>query len=319
MNNRKYEPVVQELIAANVFPHQGNYFDFNNDPLKSEFQKLFDFAQELLDRKDLEYEFPQGRFFYNNQPQINAFAYSENGYSIIEMFSGGVRRVYELFDEANILFDRDDLKKYKPLAGMFQITPGYFLFNYVMLYFVYHEAGHLVQRLQGSINYEENLQGGLVPENVKERHIREYDADWFAASHLGPKLVQAANGGQHLEGLTELALAGIYIYFIKHAESLPEIYYEEEAHPHPSVRLSYIIIHLLEAIAVNTEDPLDDKKILKEVIRISEQLLITPKINIIEKYSKQLYKEISKVEAYIQTIRDNSNTYPYLSRKAFNL
>lgn len=319
MNIRSYVPVVQELIGANIFPHQGTFFDYSNDPFRLDFKRLFDFAQELLDRKDLPFTFPNGRFIYNDQPQVNAFAYSENGFSIIEMFSGGVRRIHDLFDKTNILFDRDDLKKYKPLAAMFQVTPGYFLFNYVMLYFVYHETGHLVQRLQGSMNYEENLQGALKEENIKERHIREYDADWFAASHLGPTLVQVSNGSHNLEDLITLALAGIYIYFIKHAESLPEIYYEQKAHPHPSVRLSYMIVHILESIAANIRETLDEKSIVKEAIRISEQLLLTPDTNIIEKYSIQLYKEIGKVEEYIQKIRDNSNTYPYLSRKVFNL
>lgn len=319
MNIRSYVPIVQELIGANIFPHQGYYFDYSNDPLSVDFQRLFDFAQEFLDRKDLQFTFPNARFIYNDQPQVNAFAYSENNYSVIEMFSGGVRRIHGLFDKANIFFDSDDLKKYKPLAAKFQVTPGYLLFNYVMLYFVYHETGQLVQRLQGSMNYEENLQGLLTQENIKERHIREYDADWFAASRLGPTLVQVSNGGQNLEGLITLVLSGIYIYFIKHAESLPEIYYEENAHPHTSIRLSYMIVHILESIAANIRENLNEKSIVKEAIRISEQLLLTPDNNIIEKYSIQLYKEIDQVEAYINTIRDNSNTYPYLSRKVFNL
>lgn len=114
-----------------------------------------------------------------------------------------------------------------------------------------------------------------------------------------------------------MALAAIYTHFIKWAKGYSKIYYQETCHPHPSVRLSYIIIYLLEALTANTPFKLDQNTILRQAIKISEALMMEPENNIIEKYSLELFREIKMVEAYINKIRNNAQSYPYLSKNVF--
>ena len=112
-----------------------------------------------------------------------------------------------------------------------------------------------------------------------------------------------------------MALAAIYTHFIKWAKGYSKIYYQEHCHPHPSIRMSYIIIYLLEALAANIPIPLDQNSVLKQAIRISEKLMMEPDNNIVEKYSLELSNEIKDIEAYVNKIRNNSESYPHLSRK----
>jgi hypothetical protein len=195
------------------------------------------------------------------------------------------------------------------------------------LYFLYHEVGHLIQRSAGSADYREFIAGKCEGNDVVVQHIREHDADWFAANqvafHLKPFASKIAHKSKIelkivLEEITSLALAGIYMYFIRRAKAYSKIYYQEYCHPHPSVRLSYMIIYLLNALSENTPVKLNKSAVLKNAILISEVLMKEPGRNIIEEYSVQLFEELSNVEAYINKIRKDSESYPYTSLKVLS-
>jgi hypothetical protein len=194
----------------------------------------------------------------------------------------------------------------------------------VAIYFLYHEVGHLIQRSLGSADYKEFIDEKCEGDSIVEQHIREHDADWFSANQIALHIIpfaeklNAANPGEevtNLENITALALAGIYTYFIRRAKAYPKIYYQEHCHPHPSIRLSYMVIYLLDALSANIAFELNKTKILKNAILISEKLMIEPGGNIIEEYSKQLYESINEITAYINKIRNDSTDYPYTSLK----
>ena len=92
----------------------------------------------------------------------------------------------------------------------------------------------------------------------------------------------------------------MYMYFINRTDKNPVIYYQEKCHPHPSVRLSYMLVFVLDNLQANVPYPINKNEILKNAIQISEILMKDGEDNIIEEYSKALLKEIKKVEDYIK-------------------
>lgn len=321
---RGYFEVIEELKGIGINALDGEFYDYRNLPLEKEFKLFYEYCQEYLDRDDLGFNIKPARFYYNTNTDVNGLAYSKNGYLLIEIYMGTIFGLEKFFDEKKEHFNSASLEKYRTIIEVDKITPSYFLFQYVTLYFLYHEVGHLIQRSAGSVDYKEFITTKCEGEDIVTQHIREHDADWFAANqiafHLKPFASKISDSGKTelkvvLEEVTSLALAGIYMYFIRRAKAYPKIYYQEYCHPHPSVRLSYMIIYLLDALSENISFKLDQHSVLKNAILISEALMIEPDRNIIEEYSLQLQEEMDNVETYINKIRTNSESYPYTSLK----
>ena len=74
-------------------------------------------------------------------------------------------------------------------------------------------------------------------------------------------------------------------------------------------------IYLLEALKENLLFSLDHDNILKDAIKISEILMINNEKNIVKEYSIQLSEQLDSVEEYINKIRKDAESYPYLSQK----
>jgi len=248
---------------------------------------------------------------------------------LVEINRGAVFILKDFFDSKAGLFKADSLLKYNKVIEGRGILPSYFLFQYITLYFLYHETGHLVQRNQGSLDYEEFIEDEIKGKEIEERHIREHDADWFSANQIAFHLIQFVKQEakendktkfySDLISIAEWALAGIFMYYIDRNKGKEKIYYQETTHPHPAVRLCYIVTYLLEALARNVSEKINQNTLLTNALRISEALMMEGEINVVEKYSTALYQEIKNIDAYINKIRTDSETYPHLARKALDL
>lgn len=321
---RDYFELLDELKSKGINALEGDFYDYRGLPLEKEFELFYQFCQEYLDRDDLGFNINQARFYYNTNTDVNGLAFSKANYLLVEIYKGTIFGLKAFFEKKKESFNLESLSNYKNIIEVDGISPDYFLFQYVTLYFLYHEVAHLIQRSVGSADYKEFASVNCEGDDVVSQHIREHDADWFAANqiafHLKPfatKITDKSKGEFKtvLEDVTSLALAGIYMYFIQRAKSYPEIYYQEKCHPHPSVRLSYMIIYLLDALSENIPFKINQQSVLKNAILISEILMKEPDRNIIEEYSLQLQLEIASVEKYINKIRQDAENYPYTSLK----
>lgn len=321
---RKYKDLIKELGEKGIKPIGGDFYDYEGFPLEEEFHRFYEYCQEYLDRNDLGFKIAPARFYYNTSTSENALAYVKNGYSLIEIFKGAIFQLHTFYSGKKNLFERDPLTGYEKMTQKAGVDSAYLIFQFVTLFFLYHEVGHLIQRIIGSKDYTEFVKADCTGDEVKERHMREHDADWFAAGQLAFHVVDFAKRSNPKDDkelvaiasdMTAMALAGVYTHFIRWSRDYAKVYYEEHCHPHPSVRLSYIIIYLLETMDANLPSRLDQKTILKNAIRISEVLMMEGEDNIIEKYSMELYAEMAKVEDYINQIRKNAESYQYLSRR----
>lgn len=321
---RDYKATIQELKDHSIAPLYGEFYDYESLPLEKEFKEFREFCQTYLDRSDLGFTIAPARFYYNTNTSENAVAYLKNEYGLVEIFKGAIFELNTFYISKQPLFKNETLACYEQVVQRGGIEASYFLFQYATLFFLYHEVGHLIQRSAGSTDNIEFAASKCSGDVVVEKHIREHDADWFAANQIAfhieafvrrCSLKNAAEQGELLSNISSLALASIYSHFIKWAKGYSAIYFQEKCHPHPSVRLCYIISYLLDALAANVPFKLNQGSILKQAIKISETLMMEPDGNIVESYSKELFGEIKNIEAYINKIRNDGESYPYLSRK----
>jgi len=322
---RDYKASIKELKENGITPLYGDYYEFEDFPLEKEFSEFYNYCQEYLDRDDLGFNIAPARLYYNTHTGENAVAYLKNKYSLVEIFKGTIFELNTFYMGKKALFENEPLLKYERVIQRGGIEGVYFLFQYANLFFHYHEVGHLIQRSIGSTDHTEFAGEKCIGDEVVEKHIREHDADWFAANQLSFHIKDFAERchpkdendfKELLSDIAAVALAAVYTHFIKWAKGYSKIYYQETCHPHPSVRLSYVIIYLLDALTANVSFKLDHNAILRQAIKISEVLMMEPENNIIEKYSLELFVEIKKVEDYINKIRNDAEFYPYLSKNA---
>lgn len=324
---RDYFELIAELKEKGIEALDGDFYDYRGFPLEKEFQEFYEFCQTYLDRDDLAFNIKPARFYYNTNTDVNGLAYVKNGYNLVEIYKGTIFGLHSFFNEKEEKFKEKSLNDYKRIIAADDISCPHFLFQYVTLYFLYHEVAHLIQRSMGSNDQKEFADAKCEGEDIVTQHIKEHDADWFAANQIAFHLLPFAQKlsektGEKLENIlqniTGLALAGIYMYFIKRAKGYQTIYYQEYCHPHPSIRLSYMIIYLLDALSANVGSTINKANILKSAIQISEVLMLEKDKNVVQEYSVQLYKEISRIELYIKKIREDAKDYPFTSQKALD-
>jgi hypothetical protein len=321
---RNYKELLSELKAKGIKPLYGDFYEYEGFPLEKDFEEFYKYCQEYLDRDDLGFKIAPARFYYNTNTSENAVAYVKGEYFLVEIFKGAIFEQHTFFGGKQPLFANNPLREYEEIVAKAGIDASYFVFQFVTLFFLYHEVGHLIQRSVGSSDYTEFAAKDCVGDDIVEKHMREHDADWFASNQLAFHIKELAErchptDGDELAsisaGLTSLALAGIYCHFIKWAKDYSTIYYQEHCHPHPSIRVMYIIKYLLDTMAVNLPFRLNDAQVLKNAIKISEALMMEPGNNIIKKYSLDLLSQMGKVEDYINKIRKDAETYRYLCHR----
>lgn len=84
---RTYEEVISELDGKSIFPKGSSFFEYpnSNHPLIKQFEDLFRFGQDFLDRKDLGFATDKARFFFSDRNASKAYATYDNGYYLTRL------------------------------------------------------------------------------------------------------------------------------------------------------------------------------------------------------------------------------------------
>ena len=232
-NDMNYTDLLNDLKINNISPKMGDYYEYDDFPNANLFHLFWNFGQKFLESDEMRTYFSYPRLYFNTNTSINALAYIEGKYSNIEIYKGLIVALFSFFDGKRQAFGSKFLSHYKAVAFKWGITPDFYLFQVLTQFVCYHEIGHLIQRNPGANNYTEYLIGECN-QNVEERHVKEFDADWFAANRLAFQIVDlnkelsgALDSEEKIELLhksAELALAALYIFLIRTSESIPDIY-----------------------------------------------------------------------------------------------
>jgi hypothetical protein len=301
---------------------KNNVYDYSEDELFSSFDDFFTFCQDNLDLNT--HGISPASFYYHQDFGINAGATMKNGHYFIGVFMGVIFKLNQLFEERKEIFAEDDFLKYKVVAGKNNISPQFLLFQITTLFFYYHEYGHLLQKSQNeNFSFTENLQPtGNLNRTPLVSHVYELDADWYASNNIIFHLLQFAKGSENviekesLEAAISMGLAGIFTYFTLTSAEYASVYYEERSHPHPLIRISYIMQFAVEALSANTENDigLNPQNIIKDSIKLAEALLIKEYGNAVENIGLKFLEEVQNIETYIQKIIAESENHLNLAR-----
>lgn len=323
MKMRTYNEVIKELDVHGFKPYvnksgEGGFYNYSGLRLESQFQEFFLFGQEYLDGSEFRsYKKKPARFIYNEIRSVNACARNDNpNYSVIEIFRGTFINTYDFFISRNTFFKKGSLMSYRAYT---ESDTGYFLFQFIMLYFFYHEVGHLIQFSANNISLLEYADANETQPDILTSHAKEFDADWFSATQLAHHTLKyinthfadAENKSQITVSLAGLVLSGIYVYYIWRSQQWSRFYVEEESHPHPLVRLRYLVEFMLENLHENISNGISMDSVINETLQITDCLLSEHQATNL-KVNKMFWEKMPEINSHIDKIKkhiSNSNYF----------
>lgn len=116
--------------------------------------------------------------------------------------------------------------------------------------------------------------------------------------------------------MLSIGAASIFSYFIL-LSTERDIYYKKYWHPHPVVRISYIIDCFIKVAEINLPDnvQLDANLTITEAFRISDKFFSSVlNDNAVEKFISVYSSETSNIEKYVTELIALSKTNPALVR-----
>jgi hypothetical protein len=264
-----YEDEISELLRNAHTINKNDVYNYIGKDLETEFDEYFNFCLSNL-REECGMFNIQPSFFYfhdSNYPKAVAITTTPPNKSyIIRVYKGILTNLHDLFLQPTIA--SKIISKYIALQSVSATPINRLMFQYSTLFTYYHELAHLIQRSDytntTSIEEISNQQGS----EDKQQHIREIDADYFAASNLAQHICQywdeirqydPSVSNNQLYELVVISMASINCYLAYSLETFQkEIYFYENSHPHTVNRLLLILgvinDYIKNHLEITTED-----------------------------------------------------------------
>ena len=319
-----YTDIAYELEHSANIPI-GDIFDYQYSPICDIYEQYFQYCQENLTTQCQEYDIQPAKFYFRTEYGINARAGIQNGYSIIGVNMQTIHSLYDLFYEKNKIFEIDEYLSinYGDLVKKFDIPVGHLMFQLATLFTYHHELGHLIQKSPTLPFWlTEQYINTTKDEFSIHRHILELDADLNASHSICFHLIEylkklEANERtqQNLQKILSIGVASIFSYFLFYFEKEKNIYYKEHTHPHPLVRISYIVDCVIRVAAINlpSDFKIDLGNTLKEGFIISDTYFkIALNSNLVDSFGKDFLKESRHIEEYINELLKIAENMPNL-------
>lgn len=300
-----YQKYIEKLINLKIIKRDDVFF-FDSTPHEDAFQKIFDFYIETLNINSV-YGISPAYIFFKNDTSRNAKAGKINGQFIIQINAGTVIYLIQQFNpgQSNPFFKELKLDERKIGTDINTL-----LYQFAIHFTFYHEMAHLIQKSDVLENGFVNLSEFELPYN-EDRHLKELDADAFSALCLSAHVIQLFENNYGDDAVfsefKELAIlmcsTGIN-YVLSFNGMQKDLYYYETTHPHPIIRISCILNHMLEYAQQYFSSEVLTHEIRREIqsgaFEWTEKILndITVK-QFKEKYSKN----VSEIMNYITHFR----------------
>jgi len=299
MGVENYNNEVAKILADTEFEKEV-VFDISFSPNSEEFLKTFEFYRETLSISK-KYDLAQSYIFFLNDTSVNAKAGISNGNNMICINSG-----LQIWQIQNFL-ERDEIDMIlkHPFANLYQFldNPINKLMYQLCTHFTfYHELAHLIQKSKNLKDYisERPIE---ITEFDLTLHKLEIDADSFSAisiaAHLqqyGLKMMGDNISSERMESLIEVFCAGLLLYLISFDSTKLEMYYEQNTHPHPIVRILNVILTITNYLQ-------QSPKLKEKNVIIKHFDVLQKSIDIAEILEKEVFKK-SDTEKFLSIIND---------------
>lgn len=255
-------------------------FDYSvNDPF-SVAENYFQFCQQNLSEECGEYDIQPARIYIRKDTQVNAAAIRTKNHSIIAVNFGTIVKLFRFFTDNRSIFEKEELKAYRQLDTAFDLD--YLAFQLTVQFTYYHELAHLIQRSPVLSRWIDELYAKYIREGdgySLDKHVYEFDADLFGSGQEAIHIIEYwsrleadLKTPEHLSLLLSVGAAAIFSYFLFLMDKYPNIYYKATDHPHPIVRISYMVDNFIKNAEHNLPKGihLDARQILSQAFQISE-------------------------------------------------
>ncbi len=329
MELSRYEAAMQELYSKAGIAYS-DIFDYQFADKAIIFDRFYNFCQTNLTDHCKEADIQPALFFYNPDGRVNARAKQRNGYYLIEVFMGLIIKLYDHLYNYNEAFDVDDSLKQKYVSLLPEDTPpGFLMYQVATQFTYYHERAHLIQRsplLSQSLDEEYLHQPAPVFD--MRRHLLEFDADMdagqFICFHILDYWKKLPAGQQNVSSITSLmamAVSAIFTFFVFLEGRETPLYYAEKIHPHPIIRISYLM-DIVSSVAEQNLPGMGFKAgdVLREAFELSERIaLANNRPNPIKRYSNVFAIEHQNIADYIGILIQESDKVPSLVKNRFKV
>lgn len=319
-----YSDIIEELKANAQVP-SGDIFEYDFSEIKEIYQRYFQFCQENLTEECSDFEIQPAKFYYRSEYGINARAGLQNGYFIIGVNMQTIHSLYDLFYEKNDIFETDPflLENYKKLTDKFDVPVGHLMFQLATLFTFYHERAHLIQKsdLLSTTLFEQPTPIDGQAFSI-ERHVIELDADLDAAHKICfhlieyfKKLETDDKTSENLQKILSLGVASVFSYFLLYYKDDVKVYYKKYTHPHPLVRISYIVDCFVRVAEINLpgDFKIDLGKTIRDGFAIADIFYNSVlNIELVEGFAAQFMNESKNVEEYVNELLGTGEGMAYL-------
>jgi hypothetical protein len=290
-------------------------FDYTNDDPYGVAEAYFQFCQQNLSEECTQYDIQPARIYIRNVWTVNGYANRlPNNYSIIGVNVGTLTTLFRFFTDNRSIFDNKELVAFASL-NQHEVL-DYIAFQFTVQFTYYHELAHLIQKspLISNQSLDE-----FYPRRIREgdgysllHHLVEFDADLFGsgngAFHIldyWKKLPEELRTHESLQLLIALSSGAIFSYFLFLMEKYETIYYKASTHPHPMVRISYIVDNFIRTIQKNLGEliELDAVSTLRMGMMLADGWFIqNSKEGALSEFAKWFQNEAKNIEGYVNEV-----------------
>jgi len=320
----KYKQVVQEIVALAGIP-ESDTFDFSKNDPYGVVESYFQFCQLDLTTKNEAYDIQPARIYIRANMEVNAAAKKCNDYYIMRVNFGTILSMFRLYTDRREVFNGEQLSDFKHLHEQLDASLDYLLFQVSTQFTYYHEKGHLIQASPINEIWLQESYVELTPEQEPfslQRHLYEFDADLHASTLIGFHLLQywrkqsaELQTDENLNLIISLGTAAVLSYFIFLQQKYLKIYYEASTHPHPLIRISYILDNLVKAVEGNLNRKILNSNIITaNAFRITDALFNVSGDQWVRNFGTLFLQERDRIKQYIQGVLwENAQAVPELT------
>lgn len=249
----EYQEAIRSAVGLGVFNTE-DIFIYEDMPNEHLYEELYRFCLNNLEIQSEDGYLSASVFAYYNSFSINARAGIKNQHNVILVNIGLMRSCFEKFYSNEALHDYT-MNKWRTIINSLNTPLNHLTFQISTHFTYYHELAHLFQ-LRGNGSeagfHERSIDGTYNIIN----HQLEINADTYATISIATQIQQYLQqcfpqiNQNIVEKVIIITGSCLLEYIINFTDSF-EIYYAEETHPHPIIRMLNVVMSLVDHLSKN--------------------------------------------------------------------
>jgi len=306
------------------FYKDADIFDFKSLPNGSPILQYTCFIYNNIFHKDERFRIEKENFelFLTDKGTVDAFACSQQQHKIIVINLGllnvlekGVKECCQNLDETI----KEILAKDNKMSNAESLV-----FRFITFFVFFHELGHLIQYKNSSNEIGQKKEKyNLTNSNSYSElmHLMEIDADLFAAQNLANFIIHSwqqlpseLKSTLAIDTMIALGTASIFLLFFELNDRVwPDMYFFSFCHPHPTIRISYIVDLMNKHVANHFQSAESNHEPqLVKTFEMASALINTEEKNAFKGYQMQYSNSTNKIDRYIKTLSSTREKYKQL-------